>query len=458
MRPWLARRLVNPLLLGLRGEPVGAQLAELRASASGDPESVVADQLAAFRAVATAGRERFPFFAELLERQGADPAAVRAPGDLTAWPVTGKEDLRRAAEILRRGGGLPRHTVRLSGGSTGLPSVVLADRHTTGRSLAARVLCQGWHGLAPGDRQIRFWGRPLDEGAWREGLKDRVLNRIRLDSLALGSGALAGTLDRIERFGAEFLYGYASLIRMFVESLDEGQAAALRKAGLKAVVSTSEVLPDPQRRALSDRLGVPVVDEYGCSETDIMAFMCPEGNRHVVAANVLVEVVRQGDEPAGYGRVVVTDLTNRLMPVVRYGLGDLAPLEAPVCGCGCGWPCLGPVLGRIQGQFIVRPDGERVHSQFVVYLVEQLVDEGLNIARFRIRQESAQGMTLLVVPGAGDPPDTGDLRQRLEDGARPALGRDMTWQVRLVDASELEAAGSGKARHFEGIEDGSAGS
>ncbi len=127
--------------------------------------------------------------------------------------------------------------------------------------------------------------------------------------------------------------------------------------------------------------------EYGCSEVDIISFSCPSGGQHVIAENLIVEVVRFGDEPEGFGQVVVTDLNNILMPIIRYRLGDLVPLERPVCACGRGWPCLGQVVGRSQGQYILVPGKGRVHSQFVVYLIEGLMAQGAVQGRFRIIQE-----------------------------------------------------------------------
>jgi phenylacetate-CoA ligase len=450
MHPWISRRLVHPLLFRTRGEPVAAGLADLTASATAPPAALVAAQLSAFRTVAAAGAERFPFYREMLAAAGVSPQRVSAPADLQDWPLLDKSHLNRAVRELRSGeGARPPHTVRLSGGSSGEPSVVLADRRTTGRSLAARILCQGWHGLRPGDRQIRFWGRPLPRGAWREHLKDQVLNRIRLDSEAIGPEALPATVARIRRFGAEYLYGYASLVRLFIQALDEEQAAGIRAAGLKAVISTSEVLPEAQRTELGARLGVPVVDEYGCSEVDIIAFGCARGRRHVIAGNVLLEVVRQGDEPEGYGRAVVTDLTNTLMPVIRYQLGDLVPLAPESCDCGCRWPCIGPVLGRVQDQFILLEDGRRkVHSQFVVYLIEQLVDEGWDLGRFQIVQEREDLMSLLVTRGKGGGPDAEGLRRRLQEAGAGTLGPEVAWQVRVVAPAELATVASGKFRHF----------
>jgi phenylacetate-CoA ligase len=208
-------------------------------------------------------------------------------------------------------------------------------------------------------------------------------------------------------------------------------------------------MSEMQRGKLENRLGRPVVDEYGCSEVDIIAFRCPHGERHTAAENVLVEIVRMGDEPEGYGKVVITDLNNTLMPVIRYCVGDLAPLERPTCSCGRGWPCIGPVLGRVQNQFIALDGGaRRVHSQFVVYMLEQLFDEGWNIGRFQIVQEEDDLLVLRAVPTEGKPFDQRQLQQVLETQGRRVLGSGMRWQVETVGSSELETSTSRKYQHF----------
>jgi phenylacetate-CoA ligase len=233
-----------------------------------------------------------------------------------------------------------------------------------------------------------------------------------------------------------------------LDRIDERNLDHLRST-LKMVISTSETMSERQRDQLSARIGRPVVDEYGCSEVDIISFLCPEGSRHTIAENVLVETVRLGDEPAGYGRVVVTDLNNTLMPVVRYVVGDLVPLERPQCGCGRGWPCLGPVLGRVQDQFIEIGDERRkVHSQFVVYLLERMLNEGWGVGRFQIVQEAADLLLLRVVPGEGKPLDDAALARRLADEGRRILGPQMRWRVELVSEAQLETTASRKFRHF----------
>lgn len=449
MEPTISRTIVYPVLFGLRRETVFRDLARLRLSQWRSAALVEELQVRRFRRVAAAGIQSFDFYRHMVVEAGMDISDVKLLDDLVHWPIMHKDHLNRAVSVLRRSRRpLELHSVRVSGGSTGEPSLVLADRETSSRALAARALFQEWHGVRIGDRQIRLWGRPIPSGAWREKLKDRLTNRRRFDSLALSEDCFAETVERIKRFGAEFIYGYASLVSQFVDRLSDKDIAALRSR-LKVAITTSETISSLHLRRLQERLGVPVIDEYGCSEVDIISFCCPAGGKHTAAENVLVEVVRQGDEPEGFGHVIVTDLNNTLMPVVRYGVGDLAPLERPVCDCGRGWACIGPVLGRVQNQFISVDGGRRqVHSQFVVYLIERLFIKGWGIGRFQIVQELPDLLILrLALSGAGEV-DVGALQEYLAREGREILGTAMRWQVAIVPTAAIEATAAGKYQHF----------
>ncbi len=436
------------ILLG-RGEDTRGPLRELEASQWLTPAALREDQGLRLKRLIAAACARHPWYAAFLRERGVSPAQIGSLDELTALPLTDKQDLRRFGAGLLAAGGLPRGTtIRKTGGSTGAPCLVYADRRASAHTLAARALCQGWHGLEPGARQLRFWGRPLESGRRQARLKDLLLGRIRLDSLALGPDRLPETLRRVRRFDAEYCYGYASLLRLFAEQIPEGGRPALAPR-LKVVISTSETLTPRQQAEMSRRFGCRVVNEYGCSEVDIIAFECPAGGLHVVAGNHVVEVLRDGTEPEGFGQVVVTDLNNRLLPVVRYQTGDLAPLGLGACSCGRGWPTLQRVLGRSQGQYIVLPDGRRVHSQFVVYMVEELVAQGAPIVRFRIVQDRPDRLTVRVAVAADAALDAEGMLAYFRREGTKVLGENMAWRLQPEPASAFAQDHVNKYSHFE---------
>ncbi len=430
--------------------PVLACLPRIDGSQWADATAVHQRQLQRLDELVRHFRSADPVYERLLRAAGADDVKIRDEADLVRLPILERSHLRELADGIRqRGRGRhPRFSVRLTGGSTGAPAAVLIDPAASAMSLAARVICQRWHGLELGHRQVRLWGRPPASGHLRASLKDWLLNRMSLDSLALEPPQLARSLARVSRFGPEYLYGYTSLIQLFAERIPSGQLAGILHR-LMAAVCTSETMLAPQQAQLERALGCPVVEEYGCSEVDIIAYQCPAGGRHVVGENVLVETHRDGDEPDGYGQVLVTDLNNRVMPIIRYRLGDLAPLERPRCSCGRGWPCLGPVLGRSQGQYIQAPGRGLVHSQMVVYLVERLVAKGVGISRFKIIQDEVDHLRIALVPSDQTSFDLAGLGAFFRREGQAVLGPDMTWTVEQTTSEMLERGRINKFQHFE---------
>lgn len=124
-------------------------------------------------------------------------------------------------------------------------------------------------------------------------------------------------------------------------------AAAARLAGLdpardfpalRALFVGGEPLSPLRRERMSLIWGVPVVEEYGSTETGSLAGQCPEGALHLWADRALFEVFDPGTQQltrTGVGQLVVTPLLREAMPLVRYNLEDT--VEVADTSCPCGW-------------------------------------------------------------------------------------------------------------------------
>lgn len=118
--------------------------------------------------------------------------------------------------------------------------------------------------------------------------------------------------------------------------------------GLRALFTGGEALSPLRRDRIGRLWGVPVVEEYGSTETGSLAGQCPVGNLHPWADRVLFEV-RDPDTGTfaieGRGRLVVTTLYREAMPLVRYDLEDTVEIRGEDCACGWGLPTI-RVYGR----------------------------------------------------------------------------------------------------------------
>lgn len=124
----------------------------------------------------------------------------------------------------------------------------------------------------------------------------------------------------------------------------------LRLKGKYAVNSTYEVLLPSTARLIHKYLDCAIYDQYGCSEIGPVSITCKNNVSHIFSKSVYVEVIpEKASGRKDIGKVVVTDLENRVMPFVRYFTGDYAYIpKRKECSCDFRTPVLGKILGRSQ--------------------------------------------------------------------------------------------------------------
>jgi len=118
--------------------------------------------------------------------------------------------------------------------------------------------------------------------------------------------------------------------------------------GQYAVNSTYELLLPSTKKIIEECLDCQIYDQYGCSEIGPISFTCQRGNNHLFSDSVFVEVIPAKDIGRDdIGRVVATDLNNKVMPFVKYFTGDFAYIiKNKECSCGLNTPLIGKILGR----------------------------------------------------------------------------------------------------------------
>lgn len=436
MNPWLARNLVYRPATWLRREPVFRLLREYEASQWWPRERLQALQETHLTALLRHAGANVPFHAERFRAAGIDPARARAE-DLVRLPLLSKTDLVEHGARLQAPMPPGSTSWKTTGGSTGVAVRLRKDRLATATEQAASWRCYGWYGIRPGDRQARFWGTPQTSRArLRYGAIDWVLNRDRFSAFAFRREDLRGYYERVAAVRPAWAYGYVSMLAQFARfCLEEG--LPLARAGVRAVVTTSEVLSPQDRATIAEGFGAPVFDEYGCGEVGAIFYECEKGSRHLMAENLLAELLPDPtpEEPEA-ARLVVTDLHNRATPLLRYDLGDRV-VPAPPCACGRGLPAYAKVFGRAY-DFVETRDGTRYHGEFFLYVLEEARDRGLDVRQAQFVQHGEDQLELRIVPGAGAGAAAGPWMA--EQLARRTEGR-LRVRFRYVDSIERERSG-----------------
>ena len=230
----------------------------------------------------------------------------------------------------------------LTSGSTGTPVSFFYDGTHQASRFAARARYLRANGWNPFQRNFWIVSTAMETPDLIFVQRRKILG-IRFMSHLTDMEVLADALRKIDPV---FLYSYPvnldGLARIF-------EARGDRLHSLRRIFSGSEVLEASQRERIRHVFGVDISDNYGSTEA-FLAWECPAGSYHINAEHVIVEVVDDTGAPAApgtLGRVLVTTLRNRVMPLVRYEIGDYAVVATESrCRCGRTLPLIGAIAGR----------------------------------------------------------------------------------------------------------------
>jgi len=263
-----------------------------------------------------------------------------------------------------------------------------------------------------------------------------LMNHAEYSVFHLDEAALEGLSRRIVQTRCQVLAGYPSALTSFAHYV--AARGGLSTSSLKAVLTTAELLYPDQRALLERTFACPVINEYGSSECGHMAGECPAGHLHVAAENLLIEFA-SGSGPEGGSELIVTDLHNTAMPLLRYRIGDLG---APGGNCPCGrtLPLLSLAVGRTE-DLVTLPDGRTVDGAVFGAAVEVLTAQGVTVRQFRAIQHAPDVLEVLIATDA-----LPEAVSSLPEVLQRLLGARLTVLVRVVDRIPVE--GTGKLRRF----------
>jgi phenylacetate-CoA ligase len=380
--------------------------------------------------------ETSPFHRRRLAEAGVDPAAIREPADLARLPVMTKAEVRSSLDEIVSTAYPRRRLVRArTGGSTGVSLEVYCDVRGGQLRNGAALRADSWSGWRLGEPMAAVWGNPRPVRGLRQRLRRLLKDRVFfLDTMRIDGPAIDRFVADWRRWRPGLLYGHAHSLYILAEEL-RARGIALRPRG---VVATSMMLMQPEREVIERVFGVPVTNRYGCEEVSQIACECElHAGLHLNAEHVIVEFLRDDGSPCAPGedgRIVVTELVNLGMPMIRYEVGDRGVPAAAPCPCGRGLPLMASVTGR-SADFLLAEDGSRVAG---ISLIENTLTRVAGIRQMQMVQDEPCRLVVNLVPAEGYGPRTA---AELTEILRGALGAGFAVDVRQVDRIAQERSG-----------------
>ena len=349
-----------------------------------------------------------------------------------------KENFEKIQSELYKGKDL--HKMSTSG-STGTPLTVVQDKRKRARVIASVIFFGKLCGYKFGERQmfLRVWVDRIKKSKLQKFLQnmipedvsnlsnekiEEVINVLKNDKKVKNVLSYASTLEKITNY---------------LEGKDE------KIYGLNSIISGSELLQENVRRRLKEIFNCNVVSRYANEENGILGQDCIENNHeiHLNIADYYFEFLKLDEDiPAKEGelsRIVITDLWNYALPLIRYDTGDLAIIGKADCK-----DKQGVVIKEIYGRkvdLIYNTQGNPVSPHLITNNMWGI--EG--VKQFKFIQENQSVFKILL-----NLENKANFNERdLIDRFKKLLGRDA--EIKIEFTNEIPVLNSGKRKYIENL-------
>jgi phenylacetate-CoA ligase len=360
--------------------------------------------------------------------------------DLQKLPITTKTDIREHTEefISTK---YSKHTLNRAktGGSTGVSLNLFFDERCQQFRNAAQMYADGFANWNIGERVAAVWGNPPIAKTFKQKFRAYLLERtLYLDTMDLNHQSMSQFANEWQSFKPVVIFGHSHSIYVFAQFVLANKIQNLKPKG---IVATSMMLLEHERAVIEQAFGCKVTNRYGCEEVGLIGVECEEHQgMHINSPHIILECLDENNQPVKMGepgKLVITDLNNYGMPLIRYRVEDVGVLSNRQCKCGRTSPMLEKIEGRV-ADFLKKPDGGQVAG---VSLVERTLTKIPGVEQMQLVQENLHEIKIHRVKGpeyttATDVALLAEFRQVFDDSVA----------LTLIDVDKIPQEKSGKYR------------
>ncbi len=290
-----------------------------------------------------------------------------------------------------------------SSGTTGHPGVFVADR----AAISAIYACYAFGGfrllrrarwrrlIAKGMRRARVVGTAghfAGAGMVVLGQRDNKRRKERQQVVSVEQ-SLGDMVAQLNSFDPAILTGYPSAIRQLAQERRAGRLHI--QPGL--IGTGGETVSVEERQQMAATFGAPVIDGYGSSECLLLATTCRYEWLHYRSDWMILEPVDADHLQVPPGEpshtTLLTNLSNRVQPIIRYDLGDSVLVRPDPCGCGSSLPAI-RVTGRQDD--ILRFASDDTVIEVLPLAITAGLDEVAGVERIQLVQTSPKRLSVRI--------------------------------------------------------------
>ncbi|MGA1863745.1 MAG: phenylacetate--CoA ligase family protein [bacterium] len=435
----IAHNFIAPLWAFKEGSPYLKHLRYLEKSQFFPISQLKEIQWNKFKRLISHSFNNCDFYRERLAANGISPEDIKSWDDLLAIPVLTKNDIRCEKDrMIAKNIPFKKLYPKKTSGSTGVSLEFFVDDDSLQWKRACAIRHDRWTGWDIGERIGAVWGNPLYKKSLRGYVRNLLLERTDyLDTLRMDEKDMLEFYKSIRRKKPTLLLGHAHSLYLFARFLRKQALDGIRPKG---IISTAMVLHDFERKELEKVFECKVTNRLGCEEVSLIACECEEHNGlHINMDTLIVEFIMDGKNvrPGKPGAIVITDLTNYGMPLIRYKVGDVGIPSDEKCPCGRSYPLIKKIEGRT-ADYIITPDRQLISGISLTENFAMLIN---GIKQLQIIQEEVDCLILRIVKGENFNKES---EKQISGLVKERFGQSMKYTIEFIDSIQLE--GSGKYR------------
>lgn len=255
--------------------------------------------------------------------------------------------------------------------------------------------------------------------------------------------SLSRVIEELNLYSPSIIATYPTTAVILADAIQAGTL----KVSPKEIWTGGETLSPMMRDHINDSFHVKVRNSYGTSEFFEIAWECDFGHLHVNSDWVILEAVDKQNRPVPDGEMshscLLTNLANRVQPIIRYDLGDSIRFHKEECLCGSNLPCI-DVLGRADDVIQV-VDDHGILISLMPLAITTAIEEDAEIFDFQIAQKGLDCLAVRIPHRASK--DNDDMAKCLA-AMRSYLVSQGASSVRLIQEpnAKLTVGKSGKIK------------
>lgn len=378
-----------------------------------------------------------PYYRNLFRTEGLEVSDLVG---LERIPLLSKDDVRKNIHFsMFSSTHVKREMIRIqTSGSTGQPFVCYADRFQLEMRLASTLRALEMTGWKFGKKQVRLWHQTLGmtrKQALQEKLDALILRRTFIPAFEMTKQSVVELLKLISKKKPYLVDGYAESLNFVAKLSTSYQSNKYRPV---AVMSSAQQLTESTKNVISENFCEKIFDKYGSREFSGIAYQCElGGNYHVQDESYIVEILVDGRaaKPGEYGEVVITDLNNFSVPLIRYRIGDLAlAVEQTPCKCGRSHSQIGTIIGRTQA-LIACSNGVWLPGTFFSHFFKEFE---YAVSQYQIYQDRFGEFTVRVLPTSRF---NTNIQERILQDLQSFTSTETMINFELVESIPMEKTG-----------------